>query len=114
MPRPMTLRSSSRSTALVVVEPRSMPTKVFICSSSSRRNTCAGPLLVDHLEIALEAILDVGRREIARIDQIGLHECGRLARPLLDFTHHQQLPGRETVAALDRVDQEAIRFVFVD
>src|SRR6202165_657074 len=110
MPWPITLRSSSRRTALVVVEPRSMPTKVFMHSSSSRR-VHAGTLLIDHLEIALKTVLDVGRREIARIDQVGFHERRRLAGALLDLTHHQQLPGREAVAALDRVDQQPVGLV---
>src|ERR1035437_9071573 len=111
MPWPITLRSSSRRTALVVVEPRSMPTTVFMPSSSSRR-VHAGTFLIDHLEIALQTVLDVGRREIARIDQIGFHERGRLAGALLDLSHHQQLAGREAIAALDRVDQQAVRLVF--
>src|SRR5512139_2889028 len=113
MPWPITLRSSSRRTALVVVEPRSMPTKVFMHSSSSR---CvhAGTLLIDHLEVALETILDVGRRKIARIDQVRFHERRRFSGALLALAHHQQLPGGEAVASLDRVDQKAVRFVFVD
>src|SRR5471030_2677314 len=108
MPWPITLRSSSRRTALVVVEPRSMPTKVFMHSSSSR---CvhAGTFLIDHLEISLETILDVGRREIERIHQVGFHKRRRFSGPLLDFAHHQQLPGRKTVAAFDRVDQKTVR-----
>src|SRR5574337_229704 len=107
MPCPMMLRSSSRRTALVVVEPRSMPTKVFMRSSSGRSRR-AGALLVDHLEIALEAVLDVRRREIAWIHEVRLHERCRLSGALLDFAHHQELSGREAVAALDRVDQKAI------
>src|ERR1022692_3034074 len=103
MPWPITLRSSSRRTALVVVEPRSMPTKVFMLSSSSRR-VHAGTFLIDHLEIALQTVFDVGGREIARIDQIGFHKRRRLTGALLDLAHHQQLPRREAVAALDRID----------
>src|ERR1035438_3792262 len=103
MPWPITLRSSSRRTALVVVEPRSMPTKVFMHSSSSRR-VHAGTFLIDHLEIALQSVFDIGRREVARIDQVGFHERGRLAGALVELAHQQQLCGRETVAALDRVD----------
>jgi hypothetical protein len=34
----------------------------------------AGALLLDHLEVALQAVLDVGRGEVARVDQVGLDE----------------------------------------
>src|SRR5450759_588203 len=103
MPWPITLRSSSRRTALVVVEPRSMPTKVFMRLSSSRR-AGASPLLINHLEITFETVLDVCRREITRIHQVGFHKRSRFPGALLDLAHHQQLPGREAVAALDRID----------
>src|SRR5271166_3232787 len=101
----MTLRSSSRRTAFVVVEPRSMPTKVFMHAPSSRR-AHAGTLLLNHLEVALKAVLDIGSREIARIDEVGFDERRRLASALFDLAHHQQLPGRKAVAALDRINQQ--------
>src|SRR5688572_32891401 len=100
MPRPSTLRSSPMTTALVVVDPRSMPMKHLM---SVRR-----ALLLDHLEIALEPVLDVGRREVARIDQVRFDERRRLAGALLDFAQDQQLSRREAVAALDRVDQQPV------
>src|ERR1019366_2779136 len=103
---------SSRRTALVVVEPRSMPTKVFMRRSSSRR-VGGRTLLVNHLEITFETVLDVCRREIAWIHQVGFHKRSRFSGALFDLAHHQQLPGREAVAALDRIDQKAVRFVFV-
>src|SRR5271165_7008466 len=106
MPRPITLQSSSRRTALVVVEPRSMPTKVFM-HPPSRCRARTGAFLLNHLEVALETVLDVGGREIARIDQVGLDERRRLAGAFLDLAHHQQLAGREAVAALDRIDRQA-------
>src|ERR1019366_7010225 len=108
MPWPITLRSSSRRTALVVVEPRSMPTKAFMLASSGRR-VHAGTFLIDHLEIAIQTGFDVGGREIARVDQIGFDKRRRLAGAFLDLAHHQQLPSREAVAALDRVDQQTVR-----
>src|SRR5512142_199676 len=98
MPRPITWLSASSSTALVVVEPRSMPTNVFI--DLSLRCARAGALLLDHLEIAFQAVLDVGGGEVARVDQVGLDEGRRLAGLLLDLAHHQELAGREAVAAL--------------
>src|SRR6266496_827613 len=113
MPRPITWRFSSSRTALVVVEPRSMPTKVFMRFPSGG-GARAGPLLLDHLEIALEPVLDVGGGEIARVDEIGFDEGRRLAAALLDLAHDQQLSRREAVAALDRVDQEAVRLVILE
>src|SRR5664279_5940776 len=110
MPRPRMFWSSSTTTALVVVEPRSMPMKQRMLCSSMRAGEGAA-LGLDHLEIALQAVLHVGRREIARVDQVGLDERGRLPGALFDLAHHQQLPGREAVAALDRVDQQAIGLV---
>src|SRR5574341_587524 len=109
MPRPSTLRFSSITSALVVVEPRSMPMKVFM---SMHRARCA--LLLDHLEVALEPVLDVGGREVARVDQVGLDERRRLAGALLHFAQDEELPGREAVAALDRVDEQAVGLVLVD
>src|SRR5271169_4159401 len=106
MPRPMTSQFSSRSIALVVVEPRSMPTKVFMSASSSS-NARASALLLDHLEIAFEPVLDVGGREVTRVDEVRFDERRRLAGALLDLAHHQQLASREAVAALDRIDQQA-------
>ena len=73
-----------------------------------------GALLLDHLEIALQPVLHVGRREVARVDQVGLDEGGRLAGALFHFAQDQQLAGREAVAALDRVDQQAVGLVLVD
>jgi hypothetical protein len=64
------------------------------------RRLRGGALLLDHLEIALEPVLDVRRREVARVDEVGLDERRRLAGALLDFAQDQQLPGREAVAAL--------------
>src|SRR5579864_8556011 len=115
MPRPMTSQFSSSRTALVVVDPRSIPTKVFtgipLCSSGRQR---ARAFLLDHLKIALQPVLDVGGREVARIDQIGFDKGRRLAGSLLDLAHHQQLAGGEAVAALDRVDQKAVGLVLLD
>src|SRR5208282_6009153 len=102
MPRPITSQFSSSSTALVVVEPRSMPTKVFM-PCPSRRGARAGALLLDHLEIAFEPVLDIGGGEVPRIHQIGFDERGRLAGALLDLAHNQKLTGGEAVAALDRI-----------
>src|SRR5271166_4187176 len=102
MPRPITVRSSSRRTALVVVDPRSMPTNVFMPISSCRR-VHAGAFLLDHLEIALEAVFDISRRKVARVDEVGLDEGRRLSGPLFDLAHDQELAGREAVAALDRI-----------
>src|SRR5208282_1313904 len=117
MPRPMTSQFSSSRTALVVVDPRSIPTKVFINISldpSSGGRTRAGALLLDHLEIALQPVLDVGGREVARVDQIGFDKGRRLAGALLDLAHHQQLAGGEAVATLDRIDQQAVGIVLID
>src|SRR5271157_4447264 len=106
--------SSSRRTALVVVvEPRSMPTKVFMSSPLSG-GARASALLLDHLEVAFQPVLDVGGGEVAWIDEIGLDEGGRLAGALLHLAHDEELPRREAIAALDRVDEEAVRLVFVD
>src|SRR6266568_9081493 len=113
MPRPRMFWFSSRTTALVVVEPRSMPMKQrmrFPLVRSERG--CA--LLLDHLQVALQTVLHVRRREIARVDQIGLDERGRLAGALLDLAQDKELSGREAVAALDRVDQQAVGLVLVD
>src|SRR3990172_4423402 len=107
MPRPSTLRASSMTTALVVVDPRSMPMKVFM--SVHRRGRCRrSPFLLDHLEIALQPVLDVGPGEVARVDQVGLDERRGLAGALLDLAQDEQLPRREAVAALDRVDEQAV------
>src|SRR5512134_2210218 len=103
MPRPRTLRLSSITTALVVVDPRSMPMNVFTCRS----------LLFDHLKVTLEAVLDVGAREVARVDQVGLDERRGLAGALLDLAQDEELAGGEAVAALDRVDQQAVGLVLV-
>ena len=91
-----------------------MPTNVFIESPPQAAAARAGALLLDHLEIAFEPVLDVGGGEVARIDQIGFDEGRRLAGALLDLAHHQQLAGGEAVAALDRVDQQAVGLVLVD
>src|SRR5512134_1317485 len=99
MPRPSTLCRSSITTALVVVDPRSMPMKVFM--SVHRR----GSLLLDHLEVALQPVLDVGRREVARVHQVRLDEGRGFAGALLHLAQDEELPGAEAVAALDRVDQ---------
>src|ERR1700693_1911526 len=109
MPRPMTSQFSSSRTALVVVDPRSIPTKVFTNISLNLRSSCgkrSRAFLLDHLEIALQPVLDVGGREVARIDKIGFDKGRRLAGSLLDLAHHQQLAGGEAIAALDRVDQQ--------
>src|SRR5499427_2418291 len=103
MPRPITLQSSSSRTALVVVEPRSMPTNVFM-PGSSRCSPCAGALLLDHLEVALKPVLDIRRGKIARVDEVRFDKGRRLAGALLHFPHDQELACREAVAALDRVD----------
>src|SRR5687768_1118164 len=103
MPRPRTWSRSSMTTALVVVDPRSMPMNVF-----TRR-----PLLFDHLEVALQAVLDVRPGEVARVHQVGLDERRRLAGALLDLAQDEQLSGREAVAALDRVDEQPVGLVLV-
>src|SRR5690606_18471883 len=105
---------SSMTTALVVVEPRSIPMKQRIAVPSSVPRGDRAALLLDHLEVALEPVLDVGCREIARIDQVGLDERRRLAGALLDLAQDQQLARREAVAALDRVDQQPVGLVLVD
>jgi len=51
-------------------------------------------LLLDHLQIALQTVLDVRRREIARVYQIGLDERRRLAGALLDLAQNEQLTRR--------------------
>ena len=67
-------------------------------------SSCRGPrfavrfLLLDHLEVTFETVLDVSRREITRIDEIRLDEACWLAGPLLDFPEHEQLPGRKAVS----------------
>src|SRR5450755_115823 len=117
MPRPRMFWFSSMTTALVVVEPRSMPMKQRMVTSASasrhdrdeRRTTGASrgrALLLDHLEVALETVLDVRSGEIARIDEIGLDEGCRLAGAPLDLAQDQQLACGKAVAALDRVDQQ--------
>src|SRR6266542_4179794 len=113
MPRPITSLFSSSRIALVVVEPRSMPTKVFMGFPSSR-GPRAGALLLDHLEIALQPVLDVGGGEIPRVDEIGFNERRRLSGALLDLAHDQQLAGREAVAAFDGIDQQPVRLIVVD
>src|SRR5512138_1568921 len=113
MPRPRTVWFSSMTTALVVVEPRSMPMKQRIVTSSVRSGACRA-LLLEHLEIAFEPVLHVGRREVARIDQIRLDERRGLAGALLDLAQDQELPRREAVAALDGVDQKTVGLVLVD
>src|SRR5271167_1279493 len=113
MPRPMTFWSSSMTTALVVVDPRSMPMKQrmrFPLVGSER----GGALLLDHLQVALETVLHVRRRKIARVDQVGLDERRRLPGALLDLAQDKQLSCREAVATLDRVDQQAVCLVLVD
>src|SRR5579871_6478931 len=107
MPRPTTSRFSSSNTAFVVVEPRSMPTNVFIGSSSGGGER-ASALLLDHLKIALQAVFDVGRREIARIDEIRFDERRRLAGAFFHLAHNQKLACRKAVAALDRIDQQSV------
>src|SRR5690606_35533181 len=101
MPRPSTCPLSSMTTALVVVDPRSIPTKHSMVRSLRGCQRRAAAFLIDHLEVALQTVLDVCVREITRIDKVGLDERGRLAGALLDFAHHQQLPSGEAVAALD-------------
>src|SRR5690554_4249888 len=113
MPRPRMFWFSSMTTALVVVEPRSMPMKQRMVAFLRLRRGERAALLLDHLEIALEPVLDVGGREVPRIDEVGLDERRRLAGALLDFPQDQQLAGREAVAALDRVDQQAVRLVLL-
>jgi hypothetical protein len=78
---------------------------IGIARASGRVGVAVGALLLDHLEVALQPVLDVGRREVARVDEVGLDEGGRLAGALLHLAQDQQLAGREAVAALDRVDQ---------
>src|SRR4029078_11469644 len=107
MPRPSTLRSSPITTALVVVDPRSMPMKHLM--SVPRR-----ALLLDHLEVALEPVLDVGRGEVARIYQVRFDERRGLPGALLDFAQDQQLSRGEAVAALDRIDQQSVGLVLVE
>ena len=61
---------------------------------SARADTPSGhaaALLLDHLEVALQPVLDVGGGEIARIDQVGLDEGRRLAGALLHLAQDQQL-----------------------
>src|SRR5262245_17702534 len=108
MPRPSTWRCSSITSAFVVVDPRSMPMNVFM--SMKRR----GALLLDHLEVAFQPVLDVGGREVARVDEVRLDERGGLAGALLYLAQDQELSRREAVAALDRVDEQAVRLVLVD
>jgi hypothetical protein len=78
------------TTALVVVEPRSMPMKQRMsCAPGSAaaaigmigaplgpggHGVAVGALLLDHLEVAFQPVLHVGRREVARVDQVGLDE----------------------------------------
>src|SRR5512145_752266 len=108
MPRPRTVRVSSMTTAFVVVEPRSMPMKVFMSVHRCRA------LLLDHLEVALEPVLDVGGREVARVNEVGLDERRRLAGALLHLAQDEELPGGEAVAALDRVDEQPVGLVLVE
>ena len=70
-------------------------------------------LLLDHLEVALQPVLHVRCREVAWVDQVSFDECRRFAGALLDFAQNEELPRRKAVAALDRVDQQPIRLVFV-
>src|SRR5512142_2264052 len=114
MPRPSTFWASSITTAFVVVEPRSMPMKQRMLRLPSMGVRRGAAFLLHHLEVALQAVLDVRGREVARIDEVGLDERGRLARALLDLAQNEELPGREAVAALDRVDQEPVGLVLVD
>ena len=52
-------------------------------------------LLLDHLEIALQPILHIRRREVARIDRIGLDEGRRLAVARFSTSRRiKQLAGR--------------------
>src|SRR5574341_480924 len=111
MPRPSTLHWSSITTALVVVEPRSMPMKVFMALVHRGRSRA---LLLDHLEVALQPVLDVRRREVARVHEVRLDEGGRLAGALLHLAQDEALPRGEAVAARDRVDQQAVGLVLLD
>src|ERR1700757_2301251 len=100
MPRPSTCARSSITTAFVVVDPRSMPMKHFMAGSArSRRRGDALTLLVDHLEVALQPVLHVRRREVPGVHQVRLDERARLAGALLDLAHDHELAGREAVAA---------------
>src|SRR6266540_3499369 len=103
MPRPRTVWFSSRTTALVVVEPRSMPMKQRISKSFSVCGQRRRALLLDHLEVALETVLHVRRGEVARIDEVRLDERGGLAGALLHFAQDEKLARGKAVAALDRV-----------
>src|SRR5262252_4977627 len=114
MPRPSTVRLSSMTTAFVVVEPRSMPMKQRMATPSVRGGRGGRTLLLDHLEVALQPVLDVGRREVARIDEIGLDERSRLAGAPFHLAQDQELSRREAIAALDRVDQQAVSLVLLE
>src|SRR6187551_215036 len=116
MPRPRTFCWSSMTTAFVVVEPRSMPMKQRMRALLALMRDGRGgrALLLDHLEVALQPVLDVGGREVPRIDEVCLDERGRLAGAFLDLAQDQKLPGGEAVAALDRVDQQPVGLVLVD
>src|SRR5208282_3738103 len=105
MPRPSTFWFSSMTTALVVVDPRSMPMKQRMRPSPSVGSERGSALLLDHLQVALQTVLHVRRRKIARVDQVGLNEGGRLASALLHLAQDKELSCREAVATLDRVDQ---------
>ena len=71
-------------------------------------------LLFEHLQIALDTVLDVGCRKIARIDQVALDEAAGHAGALLELAQHQQLADAEGIAALDAVDHEAVGVVLAD
>ena len=98
MPRPrIPAPPSSSRTALVVVEPRSMPTTHFTAHLHACRRRRG---LLEHLQVALDAVLDVRLAEVARVDQVALDEPAGHAGALLELTQHQELPHAERVAAL--------------
>ena len=70
--------------------------------------------MFDHLEVTLQPVLDVRGGEIPRIHQVGFDESRRLAGAFSTSRMINKLAGGETVAALDRVDQQAVRLVLLD
>src|SRR5579875_3481220 len=90
-----------------------MKTRMSGPSLSGTGGAAARAPLVDHLEIALEPVLDVGRREIARIDEIAFDERARFAGAALNLAQDQELTGGETVATLDRIDHQPVGLILM-
>src|SRR5512139_3363952 len=113
MPRPRMRASSSSKTAFVVVDPRSMPRKHFMGGPPPADAECPScahlrlPALLEHLQVGLEPVLDVRRREVAWVDEVALDEGTGAAGAAFHFALDDELARRERIAALHRVDQEA-------